>query len=85
VPGLVETPVHLGPLHPVEQVLIFVLAFGPLLLLALTIWVSRRRNSWSSSERSERTDETRSERSDETVSLSWQLGGDGLWSGDRGV
>jgi hypothetical protein len=29
----------------VEQVLIYVLAFGPFLLLALTIWVSRRRNS----------------------------------------
>jgi hypothetical protein len=40
-----ETPLHLGPIHPVEQVLIFVLAFGPLVLLALTIWVSRRRNS----------------------------------------
>ena len=39
------TAPHLGPLHPVEQVLIFVLAFGPLVLLAVTIWVSRRRNS----------------------------------------
>jgi hypothetical protein len=42
---LVEAPLHLGPIHPVEQVLIFVLAFGPLVFLALTIWVSRRRNS----------------------------------------
>ena len=42
---LTETPLHLGPIHPVEQVLILLLAFGPLLLLALTIWVSRRRNS----------------------------------------
>ena len=42
---LTETPLHLGPIHPVEQVLIFLLAFGPLMLLALTIWVSRRRNS----------------------------------------
>jgi hypothetical protein len=40
-----ETPLHLGPIHPVEQILIFALAFGPLVLLALTIWVSRRRNS----------------------------------------
>ena len=39
------TPLHLGPLHPVEQVLVLVLAFGPFVLLALTIWVSRRRNS----------------------------------------
>jgi hypothetical protein len=42
---LVETLRHLGPLHPVEQALVFVLAFGPFVLLALTIWVSRRRNS----------------------------------------
>ena len=41
---LVATPLHLGPLHPVEQALVFVLAFGPLLLLVLTIWVSRRRS-----------------------------------------
>ena len=41
---LVGTPLHLGPLHPVEQALVFVLAFGPLLLLVLTIWVSRRRS-----------------------------------------
>ena len=38
-------PLHFGPLHPVEQVLTLVLAFGPLVLLALTIWISRRRNS----------------------------------------
>ena len=36
---------HLGPLHPVEQVLTLVLAFGPFVLLAFTIWISRRRNS----------------------------------------
>ncbi len=38
-------PLHLGPLHPVEQVLTLVLAFGPFVLLALTIWIVRRRNS----------------------------------------
>ena len=36
---------HLGPLHPAEQALTLVLAFGPLLLLAVTIWVTRRRKS----------------------------------------
>jgi hypothetical protein len=36
---------HLGPLHPAEQALTLGLAFGPFLLLALTIWVSRRRAS----------------------------------------
>jgi len=36
---------HLGPLHPAEQVLTYVLAFGPFVLLGLTVWISRRRNS----------------------------------------
>jgi hypothetical protein len=35
---------HLGKLHPYEHVLVLVLAFGPLLLLAVTIWVARRRS-----------------------------------------
>ena len=34
---------HMGKLHPVEQLLVMVLAFGPLLLLAVTIWIARRR------------------------------------------
>jgi hypothetical protein len=34
---------HLGKLHPYEHVLVLVLAFGPILLLAVTIWVARRR------------------------------------------
>ena len=37
------TPLHLGPLHPVETVLTLVLAFGPFLVLAVTIWLSKRR------------------------------------------
>jgi len=41
---LVESLQHMGPLHPMEHVLIYVLAFGPFLLLAVTIWVSKRRN-----------------------------------------
>ncbi len=39
---------HLGPLHPVEKILTLLLAFGPFVLLALTIWVSRRRSSGDS-------------------------------------
>ncbi len=42
---LAETLLHLGPLHPVERLLTLVLAFGPFVLLALTIWVVRRRNA----------------------------------------
>ena len=37
------TALHMGALHPFEHVLVYLLAFGPFLLLALTIWVSRRR------------------------------------------
>ena len=36
---------HLGPLHPVEQLLILVLAFGPFVLLAVTVWISKRRRN----------------------------------------
>jgi hypothetical protein len=35
---------HLGPLHPAEQALVLALAFGPVLLLVLTVWISRRRS-----------------------------------------
>lgn len=34
---------HLGKLHPYEHVLVYLIAFGPFLLLALTVWISRRR------------------------------------------
>ena len=43
---LVETTVqHLGPLHPIERILTLGLAFGPFVVLALTIWIARRRNA----------------------------------------
>ena len=38
-------PLHMGALHPYEQALTLLLAFGPFVLLAVTIWVSRRRSS----------------------------------------
>ena len=34
---------HLGSLHPVENALVLALAFGPLLLLAVSIKIARRR------------------------------------------
>ena len=37
-------PLHLGPLHPVEQWLTLILAFGPFLVLALVIVVRRRQD-----------------------------------------
>ena len=36
-------PEHLGRLHPYEHGLVLLLAFGPLLLLAVTVWIARRR------------------------------------------
>ena len=38
-------PLHLGPLHPAGQALTLLLAFGPVLLLAATIWITRRRKA----------------------------------------
>lgn len=35
---------HLGGLHPFEQVLVLVLAFGPFLLLGIVVTVQRRRS-----------------------------------------
>jgi hypothetical protein len=34
---------HLGKLHPYEHALVLVLAFGPVMLLAVTIWIARKR------------------------------------------
>ena len=34
---------HLGGLHGHEQAPVVVLAFGPILLLGVTIWIARRR------------------------------------------
>lgn len=35
---------HMGTLHPYEQALVLLLAFGPVLLLGVTIWIARKRN-----------------------------------------
>ncbi len=35
-------PLHFGALHPLEQVLIFALAFGPFAILAGVIWWRKR-------------------------------------------
>ena len=47
---------HMGKLHGYEHLLVYLLAFGPFLLLALTIWISRRRNRLETDD--ERTDLT---------------------------
>ncbi len=37
-------PYHLGSLHPVEQALTIVLAFGPFIVLGLVIAIRRRQD-----------------------------------------
>ncbi|WP_210648914.1 hypothetical protein [Nocardioides sp. SYSU D00065] len=39
------TPLHLGPLHPVEQWLTLGLAFGPFLVLGVVIWWRARQDA----------------------------------------
>ena len=39
------TTEHLGGLHPVEQVLVYLLAFGPFLVLAAVLVRGRRREA----------------------------------------
>ena len=34
---------HLGRMHPFEHALVLLLAFGPILLLAVTLVIARRR------------------------------------------
>lgn len=36
---------HLGDLHPYEQLMVVLLAFGPLLLLVATVVVARKRDA----------------------------------------
>lgn len=36
------TPLHMGSLHPFEQALTLLLAFGPFVLLAVVVWWRRR-------------------------------------------
>jgi hypothetical protein len=38
-------PLHLGTLHPVEQLLVLVLAFGPFAVLGLVVRRQRRREA----------------------------------------
>jgi hypothetical protein len=38
------TPLHMGALHPFEQLLVFLLAFGPFVVLAIVVYVVRKRD-----------------------------------------
>ena len=37
-------PLHMGALHPYEQALVLVLAFGPFVVLGLVVWMRTRGN-----------------------------------------
>ena len=37
-------PLHMGALHPYEQVLVYLLAFGPFVLLGVVVAVRRRQD-----------------------------------------
>lgn len=38
----VVNPWHMGALHPYEQVLVLVLAFGPFVALGIVVWLRAR-------------------------------------------
>jgi hypothetical protein len=46
-------PQHLGALHPWEQALTIVLAFGPFLLLGVVIVIQRRKDAREEAEEAE--------------------------------
>ncbi|WP_277986080.1 hypothetical protein [Nocardioides zhouii] len=35
-------PLHMGALHPYEQALVLLLAFGPFVVLGVVVWLRRR-------------------------------------------
>jgi hypothetical protein len=37
-------PLHMGQLHPFEQLIVLVLAFGPFVILGVVVFVVRRRD-----------------------------------------
>lgn len=42
--SLTVLPQHLGGLHPIESVLVALLAFGPFVALGVVVYVQRRRD-----------------------------------------
>jgi hypothetical protein len=43
-PAFLLSPMHLGALHPVEQLLVALIAFGPFVVLFVVVYVVRRRD-----------------------------------------
>ncbi|MBL0749765.1 hypothetical protein [Nocardioides baculatus] len=48
---LVATVWHMGALHPFEQALTILLAFGPFVVLGVVVWLRRREDASEESER----------------------------------
>ena len=42
IPFPTPVPMHMGALHPVEQWLTLLLAFGPFVVLGVVVWLRRR-------------------------------------------
>lgn len=57
-------PLHLGALHPYEQLLVALVAFGPFVVLFVVVYVVRRRDVAEDAELSERQAATATPRSD---------------------
>ena len=57
-------PLHMGALHPYEQLLVLLLAFGPFVLLAVVV-VVRRRHDAREEARAEARDESRDRAADQ--------------------
>jgi hypothetical protein len=57
-------PQHLGALHPWEQALTIVLAFGPFLLLGAVIVIQRRKDAREEAEEAAAAERAAGERTD---------------------
>ena len=49
-------PLHMGALHPYEQLLVLLLAFGPFVLLAVVVVVRRRHDARDDAQHDARDD-----------------------------
>ena len=57
--GEVITPLHLGAMHPFEQFLTLLLAFGPFVVLGLVVRARRREDAAEEERQAQSMDEAR--------------------------
>ncbi|MCF6376758.1 hypothetical protein L2K70_04000 [Nocardioides KLBMP 9356] len=53
---LLPTVWHMGALHPIEQVLTLLLAFGPFAVLGVVVWLRRREDDAQDAAEDDATD-----------------------------